>query len=155
MKLFAITLKKDVVEDSDSDNDQSKSYQRIRFEYITEVRLNISNQSFSAIQKVSQSKNKANIQQAQPVYFKVFCTGKGNLEEFFIYVSILDQIIVFQRSIADLRPSSLDMIKLLSTRNNSSIHKQDSQISSSGKAFPTTLNEYKNNEGVIDFNKLG
>ena len=65
MKLFAITLKKDVVEEFsesyDSDNDQSKSYQRIRFEYITEVRLNISNQSFSAIQKVSQSKNKGNI----------------------------------------------------------------------------------------------
>ena len=65
MKFFSITLKKEHLEDSDSDDgvgvrgamgsnkDRAMINQRIRFEYITEVRFQISNQSFSAIQKFS------------------------------------------------------------------------------------------------------
>ena len=65
IRLFTIKLKKEQVDDSDSDERVSKGAAgignisargqplfRFRFEFITEVRLQVSNQSFSAIQNV-------------------------------------------------------------------------------------------------------
>ena len=193
LKFFSVTLKKEVAEDSDSDdgvgtmganqkgasksksNGAKQQYQsRIRFEYITEVRLQISNQSFSAIQKVSRSKHKTMIQQALPVCFKVLCTGGDNglspsaesnipydTEQFFVYINILDQVLVFQRSISELQPSSLDMIKVLSNRTNSlSQHQQESKATAlqqmqANLPLGTTFGSGQNKGGFIDLSKLG
>jgi hypothetical protein len=44
IRLFTIKLKKEVIDDSDSDdNSILQSLYRIRFEYITEVKLKLSN----------------------------------------------------------------------------------------------------------------
>ena len=62
IRLFTVKLKREVIGDSDSEDggggkasaDKSLTYSsRLRFEYVTETRLQIANQSFSAIQKVS------------------------------------------------------------------------------------------------------
>ena len=71
IRLFTVKLKKEQVDDSDSDERVSKGATgignissrgqplfRFRFEFITEVRLQISNQSFSAIQNIVQNKAK-------------------------------------------------------------------------------------------------
>lgn len=54
LTLFSVKLKRELVDDSDSEEGVgNRAMYGMRFEYITEVRLEISNQSFSAIQKVA------------------------------------------------------------------------------------------------------
>jgi len=60
MKFFTVKLKKDIREDSESDNSMEMSFgseQSIIFEYITEMRLQLDNHSFSAIQKNAKVKS--------------------------------------------------------------------------------------------------
>lgn len=40
-------------------------------------------------------------------------SSDGSEEQFFVYTNILDQTVVFQRSITDVTPSSIDMVKVL------------------------------------------
>jgi len=95
-----VKLKKEVTGDSDSDkrseDDRSVTYQsRLRFEYVTETRLQICNNSFSSIQKVSSSKT---LVKALPVYLNVLnisSKDEESNEQFFIYTNILDQVLVF------------------------------------------------------------
>ena len=54
LRLFTVKLKKELVDDSDSDERTQKAnvpaqMYKFRFEYITEVRLQINNQSFSSL----------------------------------------------------------------------------------------------------------
>jgi hypothetical protein len=61
VKLLTVKLKKEVSGDSDSDKrsgeDGSFTFSsQLRFEYVTETRLQIGNNSFSAIQNVTSAK---------------------------------------------------------------------------------------------------
>lgn len=72
LKLYAIKLKKDVSDDTESEKhsdeeSQDVFTQKLRFYFISEYRLQVGNNSFSAIQKVTQG-TKSNVK-AQPVYF--------------------------------------------------------------------------------------
>lgn len=52
IKLFSVKLKRELADDSDSDEAQDAKTYRMCFEFITEVRLEIDSQNFSAIQKL-------------------------------------------------------------------------------------------------------
>ena len=136
IKFITVKLKRDAVLPEDSDSDEQAvqknkkgvpncnvTYpQRLRFEYITEVRLQISNESFSAIQKASFTQKGSNSQQALPVYLRVLNSSSekdrsglgSDSENYYIYTNILDQVLAFERSITEMRPTSTDMIKTLS-----------------------------------------
>jgi len=109
-----------VTGDSDSDKrsddgDQSLTFQsKLRFEYITETRLQIDNNSFSAIQKVAQGK----ALKAVPCSLNILNIGASDEfeeEKFFIYTNILDQVLVFSRVLTDVTPSTIDMAKVISS----------------------------------------
>lgn len=53
------------------------------------------------------------LQKAVPVYLNVLNVNQDS-DEFFIYTNILDQVLVFQRSITDVTPRALDMVRVLS-----------------------------------------
>ena len=53
------------------------------------------------------------LQKAVPVYLNVLDMSQES-DEFFIYTNVLDQVLVFQRCITDLTPSSTDMAKVMS-----------------------------------------
>lgn len=175
IKFFTVKLKRElVIDDSDSDEaaaaktkdgaqaGEASSLQRLRFEYITEVRLQVSNESFSAIQKSAQSKSDS---EPQPAYLKFLNTyqekertGLGSdSENYYIYTNILDQVVVFERPLTEMRPTSTDMIKTLSS---SSIKGADTKISgkdillkkgSKGISLEKTLAK----GGLIDMSKIG
>lgn len=48
LTLFTVKIKPELLDDSDSDEAAARDY-KMRFEYITEVRLEVSNVSFSSI----------------------------------------------------------------------------------------------------------
>lgn len=61
---------------------------------------------------------------AQPLHLKVLHTGACNKqisgeEKFYIYTCILDQVIVFERCLSDMTPSSVEMVKVLSSATKS------------------------------------
>lgn len=53
------------------------------------------------------------LQKAVPVYLNVLNISRES-DEFFIYTNVLDQVLVFQRSITDVTPRTIDMVKVLS-----------------------------------------
>lgn len=130
IKLYAIKLKREISDDSESDRNSDEALScffqsKLRFYYVTEYRLQICNSSFSAIQKVTQGSK--SLVRAQPCYFNILTVTHDEPQEsdFFIYTNILDQVIVFQRSLADVTPSSEEMAKVLSSggkQHDSSIH---------------------------------
>lgn len=123
LTLFGVKLKRELVDDSDSEEGVgNRAMYGMRFEYITEVRLEISNQSFSAIQKVAQDPQQT--QMAQPMHMKVLHTGASSKligsEKFYIYMCILDQVLVFERCLSDMTPSSVEMVRVLSSAGKTS-----------------------------------
>ena len=104
-----------VAEDSDSDEvtgTKDVTYmQRLRFEYITEVRFQISNQSFSAIQKASLTKSK----NVNPTNLNFLSIKSSDSESYYFYTNFLDQVLVFTRLISEMTPSTTDMVKVMSS----------------------------------------
>jgi hypothetical protein len=79
-------------------------------------------------------------------------------ENYYIYSNILDQVLVFERPITEMRPTSTDMIKTLST---SSQGLKSPAIVAAKEHFPQVLgmggsaDQSNSKGGIIDMSKLG
>ena len=128
-----------VAEDSDSDEVTGKKdvtyMQRLRFEYITEVRFQISNQSFSAIQKASLTKSK----NVNPTNLNFLSIKSSDSESYYFYTNFLDQVLVFTRLISEMTPSTTDMVKVMSS--GPTVEKSDGIDLSKLGQIPNTYKE--------------
>ena len=74
---------------------------------MTENKLQISSDSFTAIQKASSGKSSS---KSQPVYLQVVCV-EGAEDQFLIYANILNQVLVFSRLYSDVALGQSDSEK--------------------------------------------
>ena len=54
--------------------------------------------------------------------------GIDGEERFYIYTSILDQVLVFERCLSDMTPSSVEMVRVLSSAGKSSSRVRDQEL---------------------------
>lgn len=122
LRLYSIKLKKTNQRDSDSDEDDRESKQflfqdkfKVLFSFITEARLDIGKEIYETVEKLNPAKGKKVAETKYPTTIMGIINPDENLDakvrqmklqSFFIYVNVYNKVIVFERPMSILQPTS-------------------------------------------------